>query len=164
MPLTAKLAGSREQLPRRSGFGELVAVFGERRLRASCILPHIRIAGVAFAVCPNLLRVSPVLDVADVKWKTTPAGDRESRFVSIELLDDSVLVRDSGGHLRGIMAVKVRQLHALGVLVIGVSPEEVVRLSALSDRRQWWDVLVRACALDEPLPVGFKNMVVSEPT
>lgn len=165
MPLTAKLAASREQLPRRNGFGELVAVFGERRLRASCILPHIRIAGVAFAVCPNSLRVSPVLDMADIMRRTTPAGDRESRFVSIELLDDSVLVRDSGGHLRGIMSVKVRQLNALGMLVIGVSPEEVVRLSALSDRRQWWDVLVRACALDEPLPVGFKSMVVaSEPT
>uniref|UniRef100_A0A224YT26 Mediator complex subunit 9 isoform C family protein n=1 Tax=Rhipicephalus zambeziensis TaxID=60191 RepID=A0A224YT26_9ACAR len=163
-PLTVKLTSSREQLPRRDGFGELVAVFGERRLRAGCILPHIRIAGVTFAVCPRSLRVSPVLDVADMKQQKMTAGNCEARFVSIELLDDSVLVRDSeGGHLRGIMAVKVRQLQALGVRVIGVSPEEIARLAALSDRRQWWNVLVRACALEEPLPAGFKYLLASEP-
>lgn len=162
-PLTAKLTSSREQLPRRDGFGELVAVFGERRLRAGCILPHIRIAGVAFSVCPRSLHASLVLDVADLKRQKTAAGNHEARFISIELLDDSVLVRDGGGRLRGVMAVKVRQLQALGVRVIGVSPEEIARLAALSDRRQWWGTLVRACALEEPLPVGFKTVLVSEP-
>lgn len=162
-PLTAMLPSSREQPPRRDGFGDLVAVFGERRLRASCLLPHIRIAGVAFAVCPQSLRVSPVLDVADVRRRKTPAGNYESRIVSVELLDDSVLVRNSGGRLRGVMAVKVRQLRALGVLVIAVSPEEIMRLAALPDRRQWWDTFVRACALDEPPPAGFKTMLANEP-
>lgn len=162
-PLTPKLTGNREQLPQRSGFGELVAVFGERRLRAGCILPHIRIAGVAFTVCPRSLRASPVLDVADLQQQKTAVGNSKAHFVSVELLDDSVLVRDGGGHLRGVMAVKVRQLQALGVRVIGVSPEEIARLATLSDRRQWWDTLVRACALEEPLPVGFKAVLVSEP-
>ncbi|XP_054925538.1 uncharacterized protein [Dermacentor andersoni] len=162
-PLTAMLPSNREQPPRRDSFGDLVAVFGERRLRASCLLPHIRIAGVAFAVCPQSLRVSPVLDVADVKRQTTPASNHKPRIVSVELLDDSVLVRNSGERLRGIMAAKVRQLRALGVFVIGVSPEEIVRLAALPDRRQWWDAFVRACALNEPPPAGFKTMLVSEP-
>ncbi|KAL3219033.1 hypothetical protein MRX96_031189 [Rhipicephalus microplus] len=163
-PLTVKLTSSREQLPRRDGFGELVAVFGERRLRAGCVLPHIRIAGVTFAVCPRSFRASPVLDVEDLKQQRMAAGNHEARFVSIELLDRSVLVRDGEeGHLRGIMAVKVYQLQALGVRVIGVSPEEIVRLAALTDRRQWWNVLVRACALEESLPAGFKSLLASEP-
>lgn len=139
----------------RDGFAELAAVFGARGLRASCLLPHIRIAGVTFSVCPHSLRASSVLDLAELQRRAGLAGDFAPRLVSVELLDNSVLVRNSGRRLCGIMAAKVRQLRVLGVCVLGVTPEEASRLAALPNERQWWNAFVQACAQGEPRPNGL---------
>lgn len=139
----------------RDGFAELAAVFGAHGLRASCLLPHIRIAGVTFSVCLRSLHANSVLDLAELQRSTEFAGDLAPRLISMELLDESVLVRNSGRHLRGIMAAKVRQLHALGVCVIGVTPEEACRLAALPNERDWWNTFVRACAQGKPTPDGL---------
>ncbi|KAK8787414.1 hypothetical protein V5799_022818 [Amblyomma americanum] len=143
----------------RDGFAELAAVFGAHGLRVSCLLPHIRIAGVTFSVCPRLLRASSVPDFTDLQRKAGLTGDHAPRLISVELLDDSVLVRNSGRRLRGIMAAKVRQLRALGVCVLGATPEKASRLATLCDERQWWNDFVRACALGEPTPGGLEAVL-----
>lgn len=153
---TVEWAG-RESPPqqRRDGFSDLVAVFAVHGLSASCLLPHIRIAAVTFAVCPRSLTVSPVLSMADLRRVSEDlAGSEEKpRLVSVELLDAGVVVR-GGLRLRGVMAAKVRQLRTLGVRPLGLTPEEAARLAALGGgaRWKWWHAFVQACAQGDPLP------------
>lgn len=144
----------RETMPlpqRRDGFSDLVAVFAVQGLSPSCLLPHIRIAAVTFAVCPRSLTVSPLLSLADLH---RVSEDMEKpRLVSVELLDPGVKVH-GGMRLTGVMAAKVRQLRTLGVCPLGLTPEEAVRLAALGGgaRWKWWHAFVRACAQGDPHP------------
>lgn len=136
---------------RRDGFGDLVVAFTAHGLSPSCLLPHIRIAAVTFAVCPRSLTVSPLLSLADVR---RASGDLEQPcLVSVELLDPGVVVR-GGQRLRGVMAAKVQQLHTLGVRPLGLTPEAAARLAALGGgaRWKWWRAFVQACVRGDPHP------------
>lgn len=136
---------------RRYGFGDLVAVFAVHGLSPGCLLPHIRIAAVTFAVCSRSLTASPVLSIADLRRLSEDL--EKPRLVSVELLDPGVMVHGKQ-LLRGVMAAKVRQLRALGVHPLGLTPEEAARLAALSGgaRWKWWHVFVQACARGDPHP------------
>lgn len=148
----------REKMPplqRRDGFSDLVAVFAMQGLSPSCLLPHIRIAAVTFAVCPRSLTVSPLLSLADLRCVSENL--EKPHLVSVELLDPGVMVVHGALRLRGVMAAKVRQLRTLGVHPLGLTPEEAVRLAALGGgaRWKWWHAFVQECAQGDPHPGGL---------
>lgn len=158
---TVEWVGRESPAPqRRDGFGDLVAVFAVHGLSVSCLLPHIRIAAVTFAVCPRSLTVSPVLSVADLRRVSEDlTGSEEPRLVSVELLHAGVVC--GGLRLRGVMAAKVRQLRTLGVRPLGLTPEEAARLAALGGgaRWKWWRAFVQACARGDPHPGDLAHLL-----
>ncbi|KAH9365344.1 hypothetical protein HPB48_017477 [Haemaphysalis longicornis] len=112
----------RETMPlpqRRDGFSDLVAVFAVQGLSPSCLLPHIRIAAVTFAVCPRSLTVSPLLSLADLH--RVSADLEKPRLVSVELLDPGVKVH-GGMRLTGCHGCQGAATALCGLLLLVVVP------------------------------------------
>lgn len=159
----------------RDGFKVLADLLAASGLSASYVLPHIRIASFAFSVCPESYATATInfanlrgagselplsQDLIDaVSGKRGSCHGKISSFatlppsatiVNIELIDDSVLLKDSNTAMRGIMKAKLRQLRRLGLKVVLVTPQEVQSITELQgeSRVRWREEFLKRCVND----------------
>ncbi|XP_064479727.1 uncharacterized protein LOC135393099 [Ornithodoros turicata] len=156
----------------RPSLMNLINLYNSEGLCPSCILPHIRIAGVALVVA-SALSFTPVNNLEDLLSRTrrtvhvsplilkglvghngldkiqddsvVPSSVRIP--VSIEVLDHSVTLRNSSASLLGVMRAKVEQLKTLGIKVVFLTPSCIESLSKLphKSRRDWLNDVLRDC-------------------
>lgn len=154
------------QLERRS-LTDFINAYSAEGLFPSHVLPHIRIAGVTLSVRSKPLSVEVVNGPLSEKavdlqvsrrllesiagrggsqWDSKETQSPRT-FVSIEVLDESVLVRGSSTQLLGIMKAKLRQLKQLGIKVVLLTPDFVETICQWPEKRrtEWLNSSLRDC-------------------
>lgn len=121
----------------RSGFLELTGLLeahlkGIKSFECCFVLPHFVIAGFLVKNLGNMTSHTEKLGatVSKSSENSEPDGNNEMGYSCIEILDDTICVKDSTQQI-GLMKAKIRQLKKLSYNVIELTPSEIAEVANL---------------------------------